>query len=144
MDELRADGLPVPVAENGFLGNYVGQFNSKGQFNGRGAILQKRSLSEGFFKNGRKFGPGREIKLSFGSPYIKVIEGTFGEGGLAQGKFTETYYAFRCQQSAQTIIRTFMYDDGVICEEENVKVTYLDGTEKIGKLESMSSVKAID
>jgi hypothetical protein len=39
MDELRADGLPVPVAENGFLGNYVGQFNSKGQFNGRGAIL---------------------------------------------------------------------------------------------------------
>ena len=73
MNELRADGLPKD--------GYVGQYNLKGQHNGRGIMLKTRSLYEGFFKNGQKFGPGREIKLSFGSPYIKVIEGSYGEGG---------------------------------------------------------------
>jgi len=100
MDELRADDLAVNVDKDGFQGTYVGQFNRKGQFNGRGVLLQKRSLFEGFFKNGQKFGPGREIKLSFGSPFVKVIQGTYGEGGVAQGKFTETSCAMRKEQNA--------------------------------------------
>jgi len=40
-------------------------------------------MYEGYFKNGEKYGPGREIKLSFGSPFIKVLAGAYGEGGIA-------------------------------------------------------------
>ena len=142
MDELRADGLPVEVDKDGFQGTYVGQFNRKGQFNGRGVLLQKRSLFEGFFKNGQKFGAGREIKLSFGSPYIKVIQGTYADGGIAQGKFTETNCAMRKEQATQTIVRTYIYDNGVIVEEQNAEAKFLDGSSKTGKLESMVTIKA--
>lgn len=50
--ELRADGTPIPVDKNGFDGKFLGQFNLHGQFSGRGVLLQKRSLYEGYFKNG--------------------------------------------------------------------------------------------
>lgn len=37
-------------------------------------------LYEGLFKDGKKHGPGRLIKLSFASPYIKVEKMMYSDG----------------------------------------------------------------
>ena len=142
LDELRADGDPVPVDSDGYQGSYLGQFSRKGKFDGRGVLLQKRSLYEGFFKDGKKFGRGREVKLSFGSPFIKVIEGSYADGGVAQGEFTETFHAISKEQPAQTIVRTYEYASGVIQNERDAQVTYADGTTAGGQLESMIEIVA--
>jgi len=140
-NELRVDGKPISVDKDGFQGTYIGQLNIQGQFDGRGVLLQKRSLYEGFFKNGQKFGAGREIKLCYGSPFIKVIEGAFADCGVHQGIFTEVHIAISKEQNAKCIVRTYDYKDDIIVAEHDCKVTYADGHVATGKLESMVSIK---
>jgi len=52
LTEMRVDGKPVLVDRDGYQGTYIGQLNKMGQMNGRGVLLQKRSLYEGFWCKG--------------------------------------------------------------------------------------------
>ena len=51
-NEMRVTGKPITVDKDGYQGTYIGQLNIKGQFSGRGVLLQKRSIYEGFWKEG--------------------------------------------------------------------------------------------
>jgi hypothetical protein len=122
----------MKVQKDGFDGHYIGQFDIKGMFSGRGVILQKRSLYEGYFKHGKKFGPGREVKLSFGSPYLKVIEGVYDDGGVANGLFTETHIPTTADALAKKVVRTYRYANGVVKEEKDVVITHQNGGTETG------------
>lgn len=51
-NEMRVDGKPVTIDAAGYQGSYIGQLNMMGQMDGRGVLVQKRSLYEGFWHNG--------------------------------------------------------------------------------------------
>ena len=83
--------MPKSVNLDATRGLYVGQQNLSDKCNGRGAFIADdyRSIYEGFFKNGKKHGPGRLIRLHFGTPYVKVRHGNFKDGH-PDGRFKTT------------------------------------------------------
>lgn len=76
---LRKEALSI---KNDGKALYIGTKNNDGQVSGKGAYISSDGLSlyEGHFKDGKKHGPGRLIKLSWSKPVIKIKFSVFVEG----------------------------------------------------------------
>lgn len=84
IDYNFAEVVPKPqdIDEAGIQGRYVGMTNMADILNGPVSLLSpdERSLWQGFFKQGKRHGASRLIKMCMTLPAIKIVEGVYEEG----------------------------------------------------------------